>query len=105
MGVPLLTEGCRHPYNRDVDPQPLALDTTPEIEERQVEAWRRMRPAEKLALVLQMSANVRRLALAGVRRRHPHASSHEQQLRLAQVIFGDDLARAAYPEINTLDRL
>ena len=104
MGVPVLIDGGRHPYNRDVDPQPLVLDTTPEIEQRQIEAWRRMRPAEKLALVLRMSANVRQLALAGVRRRHPHASSHEQQLRLAQVIFGDDLARAAYPEIDRLDR-
>jgi len=91
-------------YNRDVDSQPLALDTTPEIEKRQVEAWRRMRPAEKLALVLQMSANVRQLALAGVRRRHPDASTHELQLRLAQVILGDELARAVYPEIDTLDR-
>lgn len=74
MGVSLLTDGGRHPYNRHVNPQPLALDTTPETERRQVEAWRRMRPAEKLALVLQMSANVRQLALA------------------------------AYPEIDTLDR-
>lgn len=104
MGAPVLTDEGRRPYNRDVDPQPLALDTTPEIEQRQVEAWRRMRPAEKLALVLQMSANVRQLALAGVRRRHPGASEREQQLRLAQVILGDELARAAYPEIDTLDR-
>lgn len=104
MGVPVLIDGGRHPYNRDVDPQPLALDTTPEIEQRQVEAWRRMRPAEKLTLVLRMSANVRQLALAGVRRRHPDLSKHEQQLRLAQVILGDELARAAYPEIDTLDR-
>jgi hypothetical protein len=63
-----------------------------------------MAPAQKLALVLQISANVRRLALAGVRRRHPHASPREQRLRLAQVLFGDDLARAAYPEIAALDR-
>ncbi len=63
-----------------------------------------MAPAEKLALVRQISANVRRLAFAGVQRRYPHASPREQQLRLAQVLFGDELARAAYPEIATLDR-
>jgi hypothetical protein len=79
-------------------------DTPPEIEQRQIEAWRRMTAAEKLALVARMSANVRQLALAGVRRRYPNASPREQQLRLAQVMLGDELARAAYPEIESLHR-
>jgi hypothetical protein len=87
-----------------VSPAPRIDDTTPEAQRQLVEGWRRMAPGQKLALVLQMSASVRRLAYAGVQRRHPHASPHEQRLRLAQVLFGDELARAAYPELETLDR-
>lgn len=86
-------------------PQPRISDTTPDAERRQIEGWRRMTPGRKLTLVIQMSANVRRLAVAGVQRRYPLASPHEQRLRLAQVLYGDALARAAYPEIAALDRL
>lgn len=62
-----------------------------------------MSDAEKLALAMSMSAAVRRLALAGVKQRHPDASPREQFLRLAIVTLGEDLARKAYPEIAQLD--
>lgn len=89
-------------YNPAVD-APFAGDTAPDIEQRQVDAWRRMTPAQKLRLVTQMTATVRQLALAGVRQRYPAASAREQFLRLAQVTLGDELARRAYPEIEALD--
>jgi hypothetical protein len=34
-----------------MSPVPLSLDTPPDIEHRQIEAWRRMSPAEKAAIV------------------------------------------------------
>jgi hypothetical protein len=92
-------------YDRFVHPGPLSLDTTPQIEQRQIESWRRMLPAQKLNVALAMSAAVRQLALAGVRRRYPDASPREQFLRLAIITLGDELARRAYPEIGTLDSL
>lgn len=82
---------------------PLSLDTSPEVEQRQIEGWRRLTPAAKVGLVLQMSATVRQLALVGLRQRHPHASARELQLRLAELLLGSDLARRAYPEIADLD--
>ncbi len=81
---------------------PLAGDTDPAIEQRQIEGWRRLTPADKLALVMRMNANVRQLALAGVRQRYPRASSREQFLRLAEVMLGEELARKVYPDIGTL---
>jgi hypothetical protein len=83
--------------------EPVSLDTTVEIEQRQIEAWRQMTPAQKLGLSVGMSDAVRRLAFAGVRQRHPNASPREQFLRLAIVMLGSDLARRAYPEIDALD--
>jgi hypothetical protein len=92
------------PYNCGVDTQPLSLDTPPDVEQRQIEAWRGMTPAEKISLVVRMTANVRQLALAGIRRRYPNAPPREQQLRLLQLLYGDELARAAFPELDRLDR-
>ncbi|HQZ39452.1 MAG TPA: hypothetical protein PLH72_10475 [Vicinamibacterales bacterium] len=86
-----------------MDATPLAHDTDAAIEVRQIEAWRRMTPEQKLTLVAQMTAAVRDLALAGVRERFPEASPREQFLRLAQVTLGDALARQAYPELEQLD--
>jgi hypothetical protein len=80
--------------------KPLAEDTVPEIETRQIEGWRRMSPADKLRLSMQMSHAVRQLALAGVRQRHPHAGRREEFLRLAIVTLGEELARKAYPELD-----
>lgn len=82
---------------------PLSSDTTVEIEDRQIEAWRRMSPAEKLSLAVSMTATVRQLALAGVRERYPNAAPREQFLRLAILTLGIDLARQAYPDVGTLD--
>ena len=83
---------------------PLARDTDPAVEQRQIEAWRRLTPADKLLLVMRMNANVTELALAGVRQRYPGASPREQFLRLAQVMLGDELARKAYPDLDALER-
>lgn len=86
-----------------VSPTPLNLDTAAEIEERQVEAWRRMSPAEKLSLAASMTMAVRELALAGVRQRYPDASPREQFLRLAILTLGKDLAGKVYPDAGALD--
>lgn len=58
-------------------------DSAPEIEARQIEAWRAMTPAAKLRLVSELISATEELALAGVRMRHPNAPEREQQLRLA----------------------
>jgi hypothetical protein len=82
---------------------PLAADTSPEIERLQIERWRMMSAADKAAVVSGLTAASYELALAGVRRRHPHASPREHFLRLAIVSLGCDVARRVYPEIDELD--
>lgn len=62
-----------------------------------------MPAGEKLRLVLQMNATVRQLALAGIKQRYPGAGARERFLRLAQLTLGDELARKAYPDLDTLD--
>jgi hypothetical protein len=53
------------------------------VEARQLAAWRRMTPAEKLQVVSELVRASEELALAGIRQRHPHATGRELELRLA----------------------
>lgn len=82
--------------------RPLASDTSPDIEQAQIEGWRRMSPSEKAAVVSGLSRAAFEIALAGVCHRYPDASPREQFLRLAVVTLGLDLARKAYPDIERL---
>lgn len=81
----------------------LSADTDAESEQRQIDRWRAMSPAEKLRIVAGLSAAADTMALAGIRQRHPGASPREQFLRLASLKLGLDLARQVYPEIEQLD--
>lgn len=82
--------------------KPLAADTSLDVEQRQVDAWRQMTPAKKAALVVSASRAADAMALAGIRARFPDSTPREQFLRLAILKFGEELARRAYPEIDQL---
>jgi hypothetical protein len=83
----------------------LSGDTSPDVEARQVEAWRRMSPADRLRLVSEASRAVIELSQAGIRRRYPQASEREVFLRLAAIRLGVEIARRVYPEAAALPDL
>jgi len=74
----------------------LVDDTSPEIENLQIERLRRMPTWRKLELMAQMTETVRTLALAGLRQRHPDDTEARQRRRLADLLLGEDLATRAY---------
>ncbi len=81
-----------------LEPTPLALDTSAAVESQQIAAWRRMSPREKAVLVTALTRTAYEMAWAGVRHRHPDASPREHFLRVAVIVLGPDLAKAAYPD-------
>ena len=100
------------PYNDAVaqpatGPRPavLSADTTADMEQRQVDAWRRLSPVERLRLVSDTTRAVTELSLAGIRRRHPQASERECFLRLAAIMLGVDTTRRIYPDAADLPDL
>ena len=95
------TVGARR-YNRAVATTPFSLDTSPEIEQRQIDAWRRMSPADKAATITALTRTAYALTWAGVRQRHPGATPRELFLRTAIVVLGRELASAAYQDAGTL---
>jgi len=58
-------------------------DTAREAERVQIEAWRRMAPAQKLRIVSELVRASEELARAGILERHPDASAREVEMRLA----------------------
>ena len=83
----------------------LSDDTAADIEQRQVDAWRRLSPVERLRLVSDTTRAVMDLSLAGIRRRHPQASERECFLRLAAIRLGVDTTRRVYPDAADLTDL
>ncbi|MGC4082681.1 MAG: hypothetical protein QM736_11355 [Vicinamibacterales bacterium] len=81
---------------------PLAQDTSPDVEELQIDAWRRMTPDEKANMMTGITQAVFDMALAGLASRHPEASDYELWLRRAVLVHGRDLAMRAYPDIARL---
>jgi hypothetical protein len=71
-------------------------DTSPKIEQIQLEQLRQMPAWRKLALVAEMNQTVRTLALAGLRQRYPDEAAPQQQRRLADLLLGSELATRAY---------
>jgi hypothetical protein len=62
------------------------LDTSVDAYHRQMDAYRSMTPAERLRLAAEMSADIRALAEAGIRRRHPDWSADESAAELARIL-------------------
>lgn len=71
-------------------------DTDAETLEVLFELYRRMTPTDKLQRVRELTLAANRLALAGLRRRHPGDSGEELLLRLARVRLGDEVVDRVY---------
>ena len=72
------------------------LDTSPETEAVLFEMWRETPAWRKLQMMEDLNRSARRLALAGVKRRHPHASPEELRRQLADMLLGAELAARVY---------
>jgi hypothetical protein len=75
-------------------------DTSAEIERRQIDAWRAMNAAQKLAIVSQLTLATEELARAGILEPHPSATGREIELRLDRDtmirVFGWDPEKQGY---------
>jgi hypothetical protein len=69
-----------------------ARDTSEAAFERQLTAFRAMTPGERLEIAAAMSDEIRRLAKAGIRDRHPTYSDAQVAAVLAEILLGPELA-------------
>ena len=70
-------------------------DTHDDAWARQMAAFRAMQPQDRLQLALTMSDEVREIAIAGIRVRHPDWTAKQVQEELEELTLGVELARTA----------
>jgi hypothetical protein len=80
-----------------------SADTSPDIENMQIEQLRQMRPWRKMALMAEMGQTVRTLAMAGLRQRHPDDTPAQRRRRLADLLLGPELAARVYGPLPEQD--
>jgi hypothetical protein len=73
------------------------LDTDPRAHEIQLAVYRRMTPAQRSLLAVELSESVRATARAGIRARHPDYSDADVERALRVLLYGEDLVRRAWP--------
>ncbi len=71
-------------------------DTTAEALAVQFQVLRRIGPAGRLAMLFELSDNLRSLVEAGVRHRHPDWDDRTVEREVIRLMIGDDLFRRAY---------
>lgn len=71
-------------------------DTTAEVDALLFQMCRETPGWRKLELLSEMNQAARQLALAGLRRRHPNASTSELQRLLADLLLGTELAAQVF---------
>jgi hypothetical protein len=67
-------------------------DTEAHALEAQLAAARRLGPAGRVRLAVEMSEDARRIAVEGERRRHPELTAAEARLAVLRRLWGADLA-------------
>ena len=67
------------------------FDSTPDALDVQRATWRRLGPEGRVRVALELSEDVRRVALAGERTRHPDWSRAELRMALAARIYDEQL--------------
>ena len=81
----------------------IPADTSPDAHEAQIQAYRRMGGAARVAVMFRLSESARRWSIAGIRRRHPDYDDVQLRLALARMTLGDDLVRRVWPDRELLD--
>lgn len=86
---------------RDVTTLP--LDTSPAAHAIQRDVYLRMGGAGRIAVMFRLTDAVRRLALAGIRARHPEYDEDLVRRAYARLVLGDALIRAVWPDRELVD--
>ncbi len=71
-------------------------DTSADALAVQFQVLRRLGPAGRLAMMFELSDNLRSLVEAGVRHRHPDWDDRTVEREAIRLMIGDDLFRQAY---------
>ena len=75
-----------------------SADTTTEARAVQIEIYRDIGPDRRSATADRLSGQARALAVGGIRDRHPGWDDRQVLAELVRIMYGDELARAAFAD-------
>jgi hypothetical protein len=67
-------------------------DTSPEALAAHIECLRRLTPQQRFRKACELTAQVRRMAFAAIRRRHGELAEDDLQNRFIELVYGKQLA-------------
>jgi hypothetical protein len=79
------------------------LDTSGRAYEVQRDVYLRLGGAGRTAVMFRLNDAVRRLAMAGIRARHPGYDEEQVRRAYGRLVLGDALARAVWPGRELVD--
>ena len=68
-------------------------DTTLDAHRKQIEILRKMSPEKRALISLELSDNVRQIAMEGIREMHPEFTDTQVRRELLRRLVGDELFR------------
>jgi hypothetical protein len=69
----------------------IPADTTLEAHRKQVEILRKLSPQRKALMAMELTDNIRQIAIEGIRSRHPEFNEKQVMRELLRLIIGDDI--------------
>lgn len=85
------------------DDTAVPLDTSRSAHEVQRDVYLRMGGAARVGVMFRLTDAVRRLAMAGIRARHPEYDEQRVRQAYARLVLGDALTRAVWPGQELVD--
>ncbi len=79
------------------------IDTTTEAHDVQLDVYRRLGGAARVAVLFRLSTLVRETSMAGILSRHPEYDEAQVQMAWRRLVLGDDLVRRAWPDLELVD--
>jgi len=106
--MPISKGGAVSPGVESIDSAPtsagaIPFDTTAHAHATQRDVYRRIGGRGRLDIMFGLNATVRRLAMSGIRARHPDYTDAQVRHAHARLLLGDSLARAVWPEHELVD--
>ncbi len=81
----------------------ISPDTSRQAHDVQRDVYLRMGGAGRVAVMFRLNDAVRRLALDGIRARHPEYGEEQVQQAYARLVLGDALTRKVWPARDLVD--
>lgn len=78
-------------------------DTAPDAWAVQREIYQRLGGRGRLEIMFRLTETVRRLAIAGIRARHPEYDDDHVKRAYARLVLGDALTAAVWPRADLVD--